>query len=162
MLERGVSKGGRREGEECDPQGGLQGQQGASGKGYVNFFVRFFCERRVARRVRRVAACWLILKLPVTICRFSAAWKFVEDHKHEISWDLVVICPPLVCLTQLRVSAALTSGHRTDRLSASVIFIQVLGVSTTVFTLCHLASSSSEFGCCHPLYCICIHPPARI
>ncbi|EIM85328.1 NAD-P-binding protein [Stereum hirsutum FP-91666 SS1] len=26
----------------------------------------------------------------------KAAWKFVEDHKHEIGWDLVVMCPPLV------------------------------------------------------------------
>ena len=26
----------------------------------------------------------------------EAAWKFVEDHKTEIGWDLVVINPPFV------------------------------------------------------------------
>ena len=25
-----------------------------------------------------------------------AAWKFVEDHKDEINWDLVTINPPYV------------------------------------------------------------------
>lgn len=25
-----------------------------------------------------------------------AAWKFVEEHKSEIAWDLVTLCPPFV------------------------------------------------------------------
>ncbi|KAI6107411.1 hypothetical protein EV401DRAFT_2003435, partial [Pisolithus croceorrhizus] len=28
----------------------------------------------------------------------QGAWSFVEEHKHEISWDLTVVNPTLVCL----------------------------------------------------------------
>ena len=30
------------------------------------------------------------------ISSLPAAWAFYEDHKSELSWDLVTLCPPYV------------------------------------------------------------------
>ena len=39
------------------------------------------------------------LKLKTVYTSFYiAAWNFVENHKTEIGWDLVTLCPPYVCV----------------------------------------------------------------